>query len=160
MDALSQLHSKYELHNRDLVKCGYSPGTYPEYLRRCGAQVGKNCSIAPLNKDVGIDARLLKIGNHVEIAREVVFITHDGAARALRHRVPGVPVFSPIVVEDNCFIGCGAILCPGIRIGRKSVVAPSSVVISDVPPGVIVRGAPARIVAPTQIPLSSDLPIT
>jgi acetyltransferase-like isoleucine patch superfamily enzyme len=148
MDVLSLLRSKYEWHRRDIEKQKYTPRTYPEYLRRLGAQVGEDCWIASMNMDVGIEAYLVRIGNHVEIARDVAFITHDGAAWVFRHLVPDLQVYGPIVIEDNCHIGSEAILCPGIRIGRNSVVAARSVVISNVPPGGFVQGVPARVVAP------------
>jgi len=158
MHILDLLRNKYESHRRDFEKRRYTPRTYPEYLRRCGAQVGEDCSIAAMNMDVGIEAYLVKIGNQVEIARDVAFITHDGAAWVFRHLVPDVQVAGPIVLEDNASIGRGAILCPGIRIGRNSVVAPGSLVISDVPPGAFVQGVPARAVAPSRTRAVSDLP--
>jgi serine acetyltransferase len=71
-------------------------------------------------------------------------MTHDGAAWVFRDEDPDIQVFGPIVIEDNCIVGVGAILGPNIRIGRNSVVGAGSVVISDVPPNTIVMGVPAR----------------
>ena len=51
----------------------------------------------------------------------------------------------PIVVEDEAWIGAGAIILQGVRIGRGSVIAAGAVVSSDVPAGTLVGGVPARV---------------
>lgn len=50
-----------------------------------------------------------------------------------------------ITVEDDVWIGAGAIVTDGTRIGRGSVVAAGSVVTRDVPPQTVVGGVPARV---------------
>ena len=50
-----------------------------------------------------------------------------------------------IVVEDEVWIGAGAIILQGVRIGRGSVIAAGAVVNSDVPVGTVAGGVPARI---------------
>jgi acetyltransferase-like isoleucine patch superfamily enzyme len=124
-----------------------TPDTYPDFLRRCGAQVGEGCWIASLHLDVGIESYLLKIGNRVRIDRDVALLTHDGAAWIFRHAAPDLQVYGPVVIEDDCRVGRAAILCPDVRIGANSVVAAGSVVINDVPPNTLVAGIPARPVA-------------
>ena len=54
-------------------------------------------------------------------------------------------VRSGVVVEDDCWIGAGATLLAGVRIGRGSVVAAGAVVRSDVAPMSVVGGVPARL---------------
>lgn len=125
-----------------LELCRYNPNTIAEYLRRQGAQIGEGCYIVPT--DLGTEPYLVKIGNRVAIAQGVTFLTHDGAAWVFRSELPDLQVYGPVVIEDNCFIGQNAILCPNIRIGPNSVVAAGSVVISDVPPDTVVMGVPAR----------------
>ena len=49
-------------------------------------------------------------------------------------------------VRDNCFIGAGAIILPGVTIGPNSIVAAGAVVNSDVPDGMIVGGVPAKVI--------------
>jgi acetyltransferase-like isoleucine patch superfamily enzyme len=50
-----------------------------------------------------------------------------------------------IVIEDDAWIGAGAIITDGVRIGRGSVVAAGAVVTSDVPGHTVVGGVPARV---------------
>jgi acetyltransferase-like isoleucine patch superfamily enzyme len=52
----------------------------------------------------------------------------------------------PVVIEDDAWIGIGAIVLKGVRIGYRARVGPGAVVAADVPPGALVRGNPARIV--------------
>lgn len=125
----------WELHKYDRF-------TIADYFRRQGAQVGEGCSIIPTS--LGTEPYLVKIGNHVTIASNVRFITHDGGAWLFRKEFPDLQVFGPIIVEDNCVIGENALLLPNIRIGPNSIVAAGSVVISDIPPDCIAIGVPAR----------------
>ena len=134
--------SAYQQIRNFLERRRYTPYTIAEYLRRSGAQVGEGCFIVPTG--VGNEPYLVKIGNHVAIAAEVVFHTHDGGSWVLRDECPDVQVFGPIIIEDNCIIGHRSSLMPNIRIGRNSIVAPHSVVITDVPPNSVVMGVPAR----------------
>jgi acetyltransferase-like isoleucine patch superfamily enzyme len=52
---------------------------------------------------------------------------------------------SPVIIEDDVFIGMNCLILKGITIGRGSVVGAGSVVRRDVPPGVIIAGNPALI---------------
>mgnify|MGYP005753075643 CR=1 FL=1 len=51
---------------------------------------------------------------------------------------------SSIVIEDYVWIGIGAIILPGVHLGRGAVVGAGAVVSKSVSPGVIVVGNPAR----------------
>lgn len=57
---------------------------------------------------------------------------------------PDPDAVKPIVIEDNVWIGEHAIVHPGVRIGRDSVIASGAVVTTDVPPGTLVAGNPGR----------------
>lgn len=56
------------------------------------------------------------------------------------------PSSTPCIIEDDVLIGANAVILEGVRIGKGSVVAAGSVVIEDVPQGVVVAGTPARII--------------
>lgn len=59
-----------------------------------------------------------------------------------RSKKPGVPV-----IGDRVYLGCGAKILGGIKIGNDAVVAPNAVVVSDVPAGAVVGGIPARVLS-------------
>jgi serine O-acetyltransferase len=50
-------------------------------------------------------------------------------------------------IRDNVFIGTGASIIGNVHVGDHAAIAINSVVIDDVPAGVLVAGAPARVVA-------------
>jgi len=51
---------------------------------------------------------------------------------------------APIVIGANVWIGRGAIVLPGVRIGDRAVIGANAVVTHDVPAGAVVGGVPAQ----------------
>jgi acetyltransferase-like isoleucine patch superfamily enzyme len=49
-----------------------------------------------------------------------------------------------VIIEDDVFIGMNCLILKGVTIGRGSLIGAGSVVIKDVPPGMIVAGNPAE----------------
>lgn len=117
------------------------------YARSIGVTVGERCRFLGLRPGTfGSEPYLVHIGNHVTITGGVQFITHDGGVWIFRDEHPALDVIAPITVEDNVFIGIRAVIMPGVRIGRDSVVGAGAVVTRDVPPGSVVAGVPARVI--------------
>lgn len=116
------------------------------HYRKKGLQISSDCRLMG-TPFWGSEPYLISIGKHVTISGRVTFITHDGATFVFRHlpEYRDVTKFGRITIHDNCFIGFGAILLPGISIGPNSVVAAGSIVASDVPPNTVVGGNPARV---------------
>jgi len=56
-------------------------------------------------------------------------------------------LIAPVVIGDRVFVGVGAIILPGTRIGDDSVVAAGAVVRGDIPPWSMVVGNPAKVVS-------------
>ena len=52
----------------------------------------------------------------------------------------------PIEIGSDVWVGGGAIICPGVRIGSRSVIGAGSVVTRDVPDDVLAVGNPCRVV--------------
>jgi acetyltransferase-like isoleucine patch superfamily enzyme len=83
----------------------------------------------------------VRIGNRVLIAAHVV-ITSRGHPVALPRY--GKTEDAPISIEDDVWIGAGAIILPGITIGAGSIVAAGAVVTRSVERYTIVAGVPAK----------------
>ena len=66
-----------------------------------------------------------------------------GSFARLDDSAPGFAA-GPIVVEDDVWIAHGAVIAPGVRIGRGSAVAAGSLVLQDVPANTLAMGNPAR----------------
>lgn len=56
------------------------------------------------------------------------------------------PRMEPVVIGPGCWIGTGAVVLPGARLGRNVVVAAGAIVRGEVPDHSVVAGAPARVV--------------
>jgi len=51
-----------------------------------------------------------------------------------------------IIIEDNVWIGAGAIILAGVKIGKGTVIASGSVVTKNLPPNSICGGVPAKVI--------------
>jgi maltose O-acetyltransferase len=92
-----------------------------------------------------LDNNEVHIGNHVSIGPVVQIYTAAHLIQA-EARIQGWEVAKPIVIEDNVWLGGGAILLPGVRIGRNAVVGAGAVVSRSVPANTVVAGNPARVI--------------
>lgn len=51
----------------------------------------------------------------------------------------------PVKIEDNCWIGAGSIICPGVTVGENSVIGAGSVVTKDIPANSVAVGNPCKV---------------
>ena len=82
----------------------------------------------------------LKIGNHVDIASEVMIYNSQHNIHSNKFEA----ISKPVVIEDYVFIGPRAIILPGVTLQKGSVVAAGAVVTKDVEENSIVAGVPAK----------------
>lgn len=80
----------------------------------------------------------IQIGNNVMIGPNVTIYDHDHDFRAKGLMNQKGYVTSPIVIEDNVWIGSNVIVLKGVRIGEGSVIASGTLVTKDVPPNTII----------------------
>lgn len=92
-----------------------------------------------------LDCNKVQIGHQTMIGPNVQIYT---AAHELlaEERIQGWEVAKPISIEDRVWIGGGAILLPGVSIGRNAVVGAGAVVSRNVPANTVVAGNPARVI--------------
>lgn len=94
-----------------------------------------------------LDVAPVTVGDHVLFGPGVHVYTamHPLDAEARRS---GVESGQAVTIGDDVWIGGGAIVCPGVRIGARSVIGAGSVVTRDVPADVFAAGNPCRVVRP------------
>lgn len=133
-----------------------------EILHKLFAEMGKNCYIEPplhanwgKNVHMGnqvyanfnltlVDDTDIFIGDNVMFAPNVII---DTATHPIRPdiRRKQAQFNLPVVIEDNVWIGAGAIILPGVRIGENSVIGAGSVVTKNIPANVVAYGSPCRV---------------
>lgn len=93
---------------------------------------------------VVLDVCLVKIGSFSMFGPAVQIYTpmHPMNAEARREKEYG----KPVEIGSDVWVGGGAIILPGVRIGSRAVIGAGSVVTRDVPDGVFAAGNPCRVI--------------
>jgi maltose O-acetyltransferase len=88
----------------------------------------------------------LTIGTGVTIAHGAMVFTDSGPNTSpwLQQHYPITE--GPITIGDDVWIGAGAMILPGVKIGNKCVIGAGSVVKNDVQDGSVVAGSPAKVI--------------
>lgn len=102
----------------------------------CDTKIGKNVIFGNYVALVGrYDHHFKEIGTPIRLASQI---------RNANYQWKGLD--SKIIIEDDVWVGYGAIIMSGVKIGRGSIVAAGSVVTKDIEPYSIVGGNPARFI--------------
>lgn len=149
-----------ELINMKLKLVGIVPSHYFRrfFYRLFGIKIGKGSTIhtgavfyKPWNIQIGNDSIIgegavldgrdkLTIGNHVDIASEVMIYNGEHDINDENFKAS----FAPVFIEDYVFIGARVIILPGVRIKKGAVVGAGAVVTKDVEEFQVVGGVPAK----------------
>ena len=137
---------RYYLCRHLFAKCGRNVNV------EHGADFGFGSAITiGENSGLGVDCWIrgtVYIGRDVMMAPFVVIYARDHIHE--RTDIPmmqqGMAEPAPVVIEDDVWIACRAIILKGVRIGKGAIVAAGAVVTKDVPPYTMVGGNPARVI--------------
>jgi len=92
-------------------------------------------------------ASSVKIGKNVLIAGRVFITDHDHEYEDIAPIYNGAGLNTePVVIEDEVWIGEGAVVLKGVTVGKRSVIGANAVVTKSVPPYTVVGGVPARFI--------------
>lgn len=97
------------------------------------------------NTRFGTPGAPVSIGQNVQVGPNVSFETVSHGLIYVKGRGRG-DIVLPITVEDEVWIGAGAIITGGVTIGKGAVVAAGAVVTKDVAPLTVVGGVPAKFI--------------
>jgi acetyltransferase-like isoleucine patch superfamily enzyme len=122
-------------------------------LRMCHFEIGQNVYIGD---DLIIVEELLDKGNVIikdraSLAPRITIVTssHPNFSKIR----PFAPVVKgKVVIEEDAWIGCGAIILPNVVVGKGAIVGAGSVVNKSVPAYTIVAGIPAKELGKVEIP--------
>lgn len=116
--------------------------------KKMGMKFGENFRC--FSDIIGPEPYLIEIGNNVTISTNVSLITHDNSViKVINGKTD---TFGKIRIGDNCFIGSGTIILPGVNIANNIIVAAGSVITKSFnEPNIIIGGNPAKKISEIDI---------
>ena len=134
----------------------YFPGLFLRIwlLKKCNYSIGQSVYIGEdliIIDDLQDSTQYLKIGDRVAISPRVTLVIQtkpnwSKIAEYVNSRK------GYININNDVWIGTGAVILPDVTIGEGAVIGANSVVIRDVPPYTIVGGVPAKIIKSVNVP--------
>ena len=91
-----------------------------------------------------LDGGFVTIGSHCKIGPRCQLLTPQHPKDYEERRRPVETCF-PITIGDDCWLGGGVTVCPGVSIGARSIIAAGSVVVRDIPADSLAAGNPAVV---------------
>ncbi|GAB4286491.1 MAG: hypothetical protein Kow0068_12050 [Marinilabiliales bacterium] len=120
-------------------------------LRLCGFEVGSQVYIGQdliVTSFISDRSCNLIIKDRVSIGPRVTLLLASDANWSKIMETREV-ITGTLTIEEDCWIGAGAIIFPRLTIGARSIIGAGSVVTRDLPPESIVAGVPARNIKKT-----------
>jgi galactoside O-acetyltransferase len=82
------------------------------------------------------------------IGKDVLFgpaVTIATVGHPINPNYRGYMYADPVEIGDNCWIGAGSIICPGVTIGDNCVIGAGSIVTKDIPANSVAVGNPCKV---------------
>ena len=133
-------------------------------LKEMFAEIGEGCYIEPpfhsnfggghvhFGKNVYANFNLTLVDDtHIYVGDYTMFGPNVTVATAGHPILPelrrqGYQYNAPVYIGENCWIGSGVLIMPGITIGDNVVIGAGSVVTKDIPSGVVAVGVPCKVI--------------
>jgi acetyltransferase-like isoleucine patch superfamily enzyme len=107
--------------------------------------IGQECTISAYQR--------VRIGEQCVIADRAMFIDFDHGVVEVERPIRQQGIYKrDVEVGSNVWIGYGACILRGVRVGDNSIVGTNSVVTRDVPANAVVAGIPARVIRMREAP--------
>ena len=107
--------------------------------------MGQECTISAYQR--------VRIGEQCVIADRAMFIDFDHGVVEVERSIRKQGIYKrDVEVGSNVWIGYGACILRGVRVGDNSIVGTNSVVTRDVPANAVVAGIPARVIRMREAP--------
>lgn len=124
----------------------FEPGCWITLAPEARIEIGEGCF---LNRNTMLAAQQgITIGDHVMFANGcfVGDAEHRFDDPSLPITWQGFTSKGPVRIGSNCWFGVNCVVGSGVTVGDRCVIGSNSVVRTDLPPGVIAAGAPAKVI--------------
>jgi acetyltransferase-like isoleucine patch superfamily enzyme len=113
--------------------------------------LGQECTISAYQR--------VRIGAQCVIADRAMFIDFDHGVVDVERPIRQQGIYKrDTIVGSNVWIGYGACILRGVRVGDNAIIGTNSVVTSDVPANAVVGGVPARVIRMREPPQTLSWP--
>ncbi len=141
--AAASAEARRELLREGLGEVGAEVEVRPPFYCDYGTHIRLGDGVFVNFGCVVLDVAAVTIGARAQIGPGVQILAADHP-RDPAERAEGLEFGRPVAIGSDVWIGGGAIVLPGVRVGDGAVVGAGSVVTRDVPAGATVAGNPAR----------------
>ena len=91
-----------------------------------------------------LDGGYIRIGKHTLIGPHCQFYTPQHPMDYVERREEKETAY-PITIGEDCWLGGNVVVCPGVAIGNRCIIAAGSVVTKDIPDDSLAAGIPAVV---------------
>jgi maltose O-acetyltransferase len=128
----------------------WAPGNHLRLalLRACGYSVGQQVYVGPgliIADELEGEGNDVVIRDRVSIGPRVTIVTASSPNDSRLEQIIG-KTKGPVTIDEDAWVGAGAILLPNVTVGAMSIVGAGAVVTESVPPRSTAVGVPARVV--------------
>lgn len=92
-----------------------------------------------------IDMCEVVIGDNVMFGPNVTIVTANHP-KSPKQREENLEFGAKVIIEDNVWIAAGVTVCPGVTIGKNSIIGAGSVVTKNIPKNVVAYGVPCKVI--------------
>lgn len=124
-------------HTSNLIGV-YSPCIFSTLKKESKIEIGTSCGFSGT---VISSAICIKLGNNVQCGANTLITDTDW-----HFNDPRSGKDSPVIIEDNVWLGYGVKVLKGVHIGANSLIGAGSIVTKDIPANVIAAGNPCKII--------------
>lgn len=121
-----------------------------KYLRKKGSKIGEKTKLLCSTVCFGSEPYLIEIGDNCLFSSNINLLTHDGGVKVLNHLNyfdgKKMDKVGKIKIGNNCYVGTGAKIMPGVTIGDNVIVGAGAIVTKDVASNLVVAGVPAKVI--------------